>query len=88
MEAYGMVIPEALSIGIPVICSAQTGAAQDPNLTPHILDLNESSQSWADVALKILNSYNTDSRIRSSHTWSDLALSYKGIYSNIIIDKY
>jgi UDP-glucose:(heptosyl)LPS alpha-1,3-glucosyltransferase len=88
MEAYGMVIPEALSIGIPVICSTQTGAAQDPNLNSYVLDVNESSQSWADVALKILNSYNTSSHIRSSHTWSDLALSYKGVYSNIIIKKH
>ena len=83
-----MVIPEALSIGIPVICSTQTGAAQDPNLTPHVLDANESSQSWADVALNILNSYNTDSHICSSRTWSDLALLYKEIYSNVIINKY
>jgi glycosyltransferase involved in cell wall biosynthesis len=82
-EAYGMVIPEALSLGIPVLCSKECGAAeiiiegQGASLMH-----NEPDHIWADLVTKLTTN---KSRIDSCYerTWSKVAQDYAEIYRKV-----
>ena len=82
-EAYGMVIPEALSLGIPVLCSKECGAAE--TITEGQGDSlmhNEPDHIWADLVTKLLA--NEPSRnTRYERPWSKVAKEYMEIYREI-----
>jgi UDP-glucose:(heptosyl)LPS alpha-1,3-glucosyltransferase len=82
-EAYGMVIPEALSLGIPVLCSKECGAAE--TITEGQGDSlmhNEPDHIWADLVTKLLaNELRSDARYE--RPWSTVAKEYMKIYREI-----
>ena len=45
-EAFGMVIAEALSIGIPVLCSSETGASELLNPPKSSLSYDDPISAW------------------------------------------
>ena len=82
-EAYGMVIPEALSLGIPVLCSKECGAAE--TITEGQGDSlmhNEPDHIWAGLVTKLLaNELRSDARYE--RPWSTVAKEYMKIYREI-----
>ena len=82
-EAYGMVIPEALSRGIPVLCSKECGAAEIiPEGQGDSLMQNEPDHIWVSLVTKLLTN---KSRSDSSYErpWSKVAKEYTEIYKKI-----
>lgn len=82
-EAYGMVIPEALSLGIPVLCSKECGAAETITEGQGVsLMHNEPDHIWADLVTKLLaNEPKSDARYK--RPWSKVAKEYMEIYREI-----
>ena len=81
-EAYGMVIAEAFSLGIPVICSTKCGAAVDNPIKGHSLCRTSPSMLWASTVLKCFHSmphYNHD---LLDYSWEDTAQRYLSAYRN------
>ena len=83
-EAYGMVIAEALSIGISVLCSKETGASDLLNLE-YTLNCQDTIGLWCDVLKKILAQASDDfpqcSRIDS---WQQIASKYYSNYRDLL----
>ena len=82
-EAYGMVIPEALSLGIPVLCSKECGAAEiiTEGQGSSLLH-NEPDHIWAEIAYKLLTKACTNDA-SYNRPWSKVAKEYSGIYRRI-----
>ena len=82
-EAYGMVIPEALSLGIPVLCSKECGAASVITKGQGAaLAQSESNEMWAKAATDLLNAkYPKD--VSYERPWSRVANEYMKFYRNI-----
>jgi UDP-glucose:(heptosyl)LPS alpha-1,3-glucosyltransferase len=81
LEAFGMVISEALAMGILVLCSSECGASEvikeDTGVS---LPYNSANSLWTDKASELLESnYLVDYR----RDWSIVASDYKKIYSGI-----
>jgi glycosyltransferase involved in cell wall biosynthesis len=79
-EAYGMVIAEALSLGIPVICSSECGAAIEIDEKKGA-SLKESDpiERWVEKT----NYWLCEDRPRFKHdpfTWTKVAQSYRTLY--------
>ena len=82
-EAYGMVIPEALSLGIPVLCSKECGAAEIiTEGQGDSLMHDEPDHIWADLAVKLLTN-EPFSDARYERPWSKVAKEYMEIYIEI-----
>jgi UDP-glucose:(heptosyl)LPS alpha-1,3-glucosyltransferase len=81
LEAFGMVISEALAMGIPVLCSSECGASEViKEDTGASLSHNSEISLWAEKASELLESnYLVDYR----RNWSTVASEYKKIYSEI-----
>jgi UDP-glucose:(heptosyl)LPS alpha-1,3-glucosyltransferase len=83
-EAYGMVIAEANSICLPVLCSKECGAAEDNPLREHLLSCNDPVSLWTNQANQILQNptlMNPDSSIDRS--WKTKAIDYVRIYESL-----
>ena len=83
-EAYGMVIAEANSIRLPVLCSTECGAAVDNPLREHLLSCNDPVSLWTKRANQILQNptlMNPDSSIDRS--WKTKAINYVRIYESL-----
>jgi len=85
-EAFGMVIAEALSLGIPTICSKQCGAAEISNPLLLSLDYHDDSLAWAESTVKLLNNLPTISDLGKTLSWSDVAHDYLKIYQSISVE--
>ena len=82
-EAYGMVIAEAISLGIPAICSNQCGAAELKDSLLLTLDYNEKTSIWAETTCKHLRASTSLTNLDKMKTWPDVAIEYIKIYKTI-----
>lgn len=82
-EAYGMVIAEAISLGIPAICSNQCGAAEITNSLLVTLDYNEKTSIWAETICNHLFASTSLTNFTRMKTWSDVATEYIDLYKTI-----
>jgi UDP-glucose:(heptosyl)LPS alpha-1,3-glucosyltransferase len=83
-EAYGMVIAEALSIGIPVICSQETGASELLNLE-HTLNHQDTIGLWCDVLKGILAQPSDNFPKRAKiNSWQHVASKYYSNYKELL----
>ena len=83
-EAYGMVIAEALSVGIPVICSSECGASfhvpQDNCLS---LPFDRPTELWAKYVFEILGKSPNNHFPRFSRPWQNVAEDYIKVYQAV-----
>jgi len=80
-EAFGMVITEALSMGVPVLCSSECGASECVNSANGFsLPSTEKLISWADKASEIMSA---NSIIKYEMSWQEVASRYADIYSKL-----
>ena len=84
-EAYGMVIAEALSLGIPVVCSKECGIASLINKASMLtLSENEENNSWVNLILKLFNQHDfLDSSRGLDYSWSKVSEKMIEIYLSI-----
>jgi glycosyltransferase involved in cell wall biosynthesis len=86
-EAYGMVIAEASSLGIPVLCSKECGIVHSSN-THNIYSLNEnkSHNDWLKYTLEILKKCDAEYNIPCKpYYWHETSLKMLGVYKSINI---
>ena len=82
-EAYGMVIAEALSIGISVLCSKETGASELLT-SSNILNYQDPFGLWCDVLKKIiLQPYGDIVPQTKAKFWPDVAQDYFSCYESL-----
>ena len=55
LEAFGMIVPEALSLGIPVLSSKETGASSINPELQNVISCKEPVNTWAKHTRDILN---------------------------------
>jgi len=82
-EAYGMVIAEAISLGIPAICSNQCGAAEIKNSLLLKMDCDEKTSVWAETTCNHLRTSTSLTNYNRMKTWSDVADEYIKLYKTI-----
>lgn len=78
-EAYGMVIAEACSLGIPVVCSSECGASSG-KLEVRSVKYSESINFWTKEVLECINHKSEVSFTGSIPSWVDSARSYLTLY--------
>ena len=81
-EAYGMVIAEALSIGIPVVCSKECGIVSHKEFRGESLNESDSIKSWCTKITYQLHPEIQDS-FYNSRTWKNCAQEHLNIYKQI-----
>ena len=83
-EAFGMVIAEALSIGIPVLCSSETGASELLNPSKSSLSYDEPISAWHNELKKELlllcNNFQHEAKLSS---WRNVAEDYRSLYQQV-----
>jgi UDP-glucose:(heptosyl)LPS alpha-1,3-glucosyltransferase len=83
-EAYGMVIAEAASIGIPIVVSDKCGAAADMIFQPKkVHRLDSPIIDWAFSIMKLFNFCSAKDIIYKPRSWGKCAENYKNIYNSI-----
>ena len=80
-EAYGMVIAEACSLGIPVVCSKECGASYS-ELEVRSVDYSEGINFWTKEVLKCINEPYQGTASSSIPSWNDTARSYSVLYKS------
>ena len=86
IEAYGMVVAEAMTLRVPVLCSNQCGAANDViNDHGQVLDYNCSDSEWANCATSILKAKRPEKAFQ--RTWGAVSLEYARIYQDLVKKK-
>ena len=82
LEAFGMVISEALCMHVPVICSSECGASEvlSKSSSFHIPE-GQSDASWVQSAEEILRI--SKLRFLSPKRWDDVAKEYEQLYKKI-----
>jgi UDP-glucose:(heptosyl)LPS alpha-1,3-glucosyltransferase len=83
-EAYGMVIAEALSLGIPVVCSKECGIASHKEFSGVSLKESDSIKSWCTKLRCQLFPDRQDS-FYNSRTWKNCAQEHLNIYKHTIL---
>ena len=84
LEAFGMIVPEALSLGIPVLSSKETGASIINPELQNVISCMEPVNTWAKHVIGILNKLSDG--IRPSYypkSWAEVANSYIEIYEEL-----
>lgn len=83
IEAYGMVVAEAMTLRIPVLCSNQCGASHDV-MNDHggVLDYNSSDSDWADCVTSIIKAKRAEKAFQ--RTWEAVCLEYAEIYQDLV----
>ena len=83
-EAFGMVVAESLSIGIPVLCSKESGASDLLNLE-YTLNYQDDIGLWCNVLKGILAQPNDNFLKRSKiDSWQQVASKYYSNYKDLI----
>ena len=84
LEAFGMVVPEALSLGIPVLSSKETGASSINPELQNVISCMEPVSIWAKHTTDILNKLSNGIRPNySPQSWREVAKSYIKIYEKL-----
>lgn len=78
-EAFGMVIAEALSLGIPVVCSSQCGAASVNPSKEGVLDYDSPLDHWVNATSQAMLASRKKITARS---WSMVASEYAQLYAD------
>ena len=83
-EAYGMVIAEALSVGIPIICSSECGASfHVPHDNCLSLPFDRPTELWAKYVIEILGKSRSNHFPRFSRPWQNVAEDYIKVYQSV-----
>ena len=83
-EAFGMVIAESQSVGIPAICSKETGASKLLT-SERTLNYKDSIGLWCNVLKKILAQPSDDFPNRSKvDSWQQVASKYYSNYKDLL----
>lgn len=83
-EAYGMVIAEALSVGIPVICSSECGASfHVPHNNCLSLPFDRPTELWVKHIMEILGKSRDNKFQRFSRSWKNVAKDYLKVYQAV-----
>jgi glycosyltransferase involved in cell wall biosynthesis len=88
-EGFGLPVLEAMSVGLPVVCSNATGLGElvgDGGITFNPADVDAIAQAigstWTDDAL--LASLSSRARVRAaSYSWETTALRYRALYREL-----
>ena len=84
LEAFGMIVPEALSLGIPVLSSKETGASSINSDLQSILSYKESATTWKKHTKDVLEKLSKGVRPSySPQSWAEVANSYIKIYEKL-----
>jgi UDP-glucose:(heptosyl)LPS alpha-1,3-glucosyltransferase len=84
LEAFGMIVPEALSLGIPVLSSKETGASSINPELQNVISCTEPVYTWVKHAKDILNKLSDGIRPSySPRNWGEVANSYIKIYQEL-----
>ena len=87
IEAYGMVIAEAMSLGIPVACSNQCGASKDVSGNHgKTLDYDSTDSDWADCVASVLGAGPPEAPFK--RTWSTVSQEYEKAYKCIAVEEH
>ena len=78
-EAFGMVIAEALSLGIPVVCSSECGAASVNPHKDYVLNYNRPLGHWVKATRQALFEPRKKTDVKS---WSMVASDYARLYAS------
>lgn len=83
LEAFGMVITEALSFGVPVLCSTECGGSEalKRKYNSSALSHNEKNEFWLSELGDILS--NVDSTDLYERSWEQVAQEYRAVYESI-----
>ena len=83
-EAYGMVIAEALSVGIPIVCSSECGVSfHAPQDSLGILPFDSPSDLWARLLLEMLGKSQNNQLPLFCRPWQNVALDYLKVYQSV-----
>lgn len=82
LEAFGMVVVEALSLNVPVLCSTETGAHEVLGNFGNHLPANSSFGEWTEAVQQVL-SLNVP-EVRFSRGWDQVAQDYCREYQSIL----
>lgn len=84
-EAFGMVIAEALSLGIPAVCSKECGISSSINkLNMFTLSESDENNDWVNLILKLLNQYDfVKPPCELDFPWTNVSEKMLEIYSSI-----
>ena len=86
-EAYGMVIAEALSLGIPVLCSSESGASEIIPDKQNVISHEKEVHHWSNrLNLMISDLRNSSSCKTKVKTWNEVAIDYLHQYKMILSD--
>ena len=81
LEAYGMVVPEAMARGIGVLVSKATGAATEVGTAGRVLPHTSPKEQWIQAARDLLTNLSVE--YPSPRTWSEVAADYEALYTAI-----
>ncbi len=83
LEAFGMVITEAISFGVPVLCSSECGAAEiiSDRYKSSALSYQSKNKFWLNELESILS--NKKSMEVYTRSWEQVAREYLSIYESI-----
>jgi len=81
LEAYGMVVPEAMARGIGVLVSKATGAATEVGTAGRVLPHTSPKEQWIQAARDLLT--NPPGEYPSPRTWSEVTVDYEALYTAI-----
>lgn len=82
-EAYGMVIAEAVSLAIPVVCSQECGASVHNPHAGNSLKYSDSLSSWTAAVKRALSLVSNLSAKSGIMIWSETASHYKNLYQSL-----
>jgi UDP-glucose:(heptosyl)LPS alpha-1,3-glucosyltransferase len=84
LEAFGMIVPEALSLGIPVLSSKETGASSINPELQNVISCTEPVNTWAKHVRGTLNKLSDGIHPSySPQNWAEVANSYVKIYEQL-----
>ena len=81
LEAYGMVVPEAMARGIGVLASEATGAAAEVGAAGCVLPHTAPPSQWIQAARTLLAS--PPGEFPPARTWPEVAADYETLYASI-----
>lgn len=86
-EAYGMVILEALSLGVPVLCSSESGASDSLPDPQYVLSYDSPVTLWSSKLKKLISELEHSTfPPRKMKTWLNVAEEYVQHYTDLLVN--